>query len=177
MNEPQSIAAEKIALTILAGNGNNGCPLATPGDLIPISVGDSATWPPVTSTAILDGFTVPSGQALIWTYLSLYTTLAAETSPAVNYGFNFNALAQIQFRSGASASSNFADLTGRVEAQAVFNKPVLFVFDTNTRPQVLLYPNGSAQAANSLRVLATFSGFLIPAGLASAFRVHASRIS
>ncbi|MCI0348413.1 MAG: hypothetical protein L0Z53_03220, partial [Acidobacteriales bacterium] len=128
-------------------------------------------------TTILDGFTVPRGRAMLWTYLSLYTSLAAETSLAVNYGFNFTALAQLQFRSGAAATSNFADVTGQVQSQALFNTPVLFVFDSNTRPQVVLYPNASTQTANSVRVLAEAHGFLIPSALASVYRVHGSTIS
>lgn len=178
MNEPQSIAAEKIAFSILAGtNPATGCQIATPGDFIPISVAGSALWPPATSVSILNTFTVPKGQALIWTYISLYTTLADESTAAVNYGFNFNALAQIQFRSGASGSSNFVNVTGQVQSQAIFNKPCLFVFDSDTLPRIVLYPNGSTQTANSLLALAEFQGYLIPAGIASAIRVHASRVS
>lgn len=176
MNEPQSIAAEKITLALLAGNKGN-CPLVSTAELIPISVGDSAKWPPTMSVTILDSFTVPKGQALVWTYLSLYTTLTDETSPAVNYGFNYDALAQIQYRSGASAASNFLDVTGRVESQAIFNKPVFFVFDPDTRPQIVLYPNGSTQATNRLRALAESHGYLIPASLASVFRIHATRVN
>jgi len=177
MNEPQSVAAEKIALVLLAGNDPNGCSLVNPSDLIPVSYGDSATWPPASSTTILDSFSVLKGYALLWTYLTLYTTLADESSQAIQFGFNFAALAQIQFRSLAATTSNFSNLTGQVQSQAIFNKPLLVAFDTDTRPQVVLYPNSSTQTANSVAVFAEAQGFLIPAALFSLYRQHASRIS
>ncbi len=175
MNEPQSVAAEKIALSILAGEDSRCQPLARPADLIPLSLSDTTTWPPAVSTSLFS-FQVPIGQALIWTYISLYTTLADETSPAVNYGINFSALAQIQFR-GPSASANFSQLTGLVLSQAIFNKPVLFVFDSQIVPRILLTPNGSTQTQDSLRLEAEIMAYLIPSGLASAFRVHSTRVS
>lgn len=177
MNEPQSIAAEKIALSIIAGVDACDCPMVAPSLLMPLSLGDATTWPPASSTTILDSFTVPKGQALLWTYISLYTCLADESTPDVNYGFNFTALAQLQYRSGAAATSNFVNVTGQVQSQALFNKPVLFVFDSNTRPQIVLYPNGSTQTADSLRVCAEATGYLIPSSAASIYRVHASTVS
>lgn len=177
MNEPQSVAAEKIALALLAGTDRRGCPPVNVADLTPVSLGDSALWPPASSTTILDGFTVPKGSALIWTYMSLYTTLADESTAAVNYGFNFTALAQVQYRSAASASSNFVNVTKQVQSQAIFNKPVLFVFPANSVPQIVLYPNSSTQTADSLRVLAESQGYLIPDSFASIYQQHVSRIN
>ena len=109
--------------------------------------------------------------------MSLYTTLADESSPAVNYGFNFTALAQIQYRSAGSASSNYVDVTKQVQSQAIFNKPVLFVFPANSVPRIVLYPNSSTQTANSLRVLAESQGYLIPDSYASIYQQHVSRIN
>jgi hypothetical protein len=175
MNEPQSIAAEKIALAILAGSGVDNCALASPADLIPLSIGATATWPPASSTSVFS-FQVPKGQAMLWTYVTLYTCLADETDAGVNYGFNYSALAQLQVRAAASGA-NFSPVTGAVLSQAIFNKPVLFVFDSETVPRIVLTPNGSTQAVDSLRVEAEAQAYLIPSGLASAFRVHASRVS
>lgn len=176
MNEPQSIAAEKIALSILAGENSRGCSLANPADFIPVSVADSALWPPASSVTILDSFQIPKGQALIWTYLSLYTTLADESSQAIAFGFNYPALAQIQYRSLASPTSNYVNVTGQVQSQGIFNTPVLFVFDSDTLPRVVLTPNGSTQTADSVRALAKFQGYLIPSAIAAAMRQHQSRI-
>lgn len=175
MNEPQSVAAEKIALSLLAGESARCERLVRPADLIPLSLAAATTWPPASSTTLFS-FQVPAGQSLLWTYISMYTTLANETSPAVNYGFNFSALAQIQFRAPAT-TSNFTPLTAAVLSQAIFNKPVLFVFDPGTVPRIVLTPNGSTQTADSLRVEAEIQAYLIPSGLASAYRVHATRVS
>lgn len=175
MNEPQSIAAEKIALSILAGLDHCNKPLVYPADLIPLSLSAATTWPPVSSTNLYS-FQVPKGQALLWTYISMYTSLADETDAGVNYGFNYSALAQIQVRAGSS-SANFSPITAAVLSQAIFNKPILFAFNSETVPRIVLTPNSSTQTVNSLRVETEIQAYLIPSGSASAFRVHATRVS
>lgn len=171
MNEPQSVAAEKIALSILAGVDRNGNPLVKPHDLIPLSVASSTAWP-IAPFSSLFGFQVPDAHAMLWTYVSAYTTLLDESETAVNYGFNYDALAQIQIQ---SVAGNFDPRTGALLTQAIFNKPLLLVFDSLTTPRISLIPNGSAQPAGNLRVEAEFSGYLISAGLSSAFRDHQTR--
>lgn len=173
MNEPQSVAAEKIALSILAGEMPDGTPVCRPSDLIPISIPSGTLWP-ISPFSSLFGFQVPRAQILIWTYLSLYTTLANESESAVNYGFNFDALAQIQVQ---GASGNFDPRTATMLTQGIFNKPLLLVFDSLTTPRVVLSPNGSTQTSGHLRVEAEASGYLAPAGLNSAFRDHQTRFS
>jgi hypothetical protein len=75
MNEPQSVAAEKLALSILAGERVDGTPLCRPSDLISLSLQSSTLWPVAPFTSLF-GFEVPDGQIMIWTYISAYTTLA-----------------------------------------------------------------------------------------------------
>ncbi|MFN0108549.1 MAG: hypothetical protein ACKVZH_06810 [Blastocatellia bacterium] len=171
MNEPQSVAAEKIALSIMAGIDRDGQPLCKPHDLIPLSQAASTLWP-VAPFSSLFGYQVPQASAMLWTYVSLYTTLADETETAVNYGFNYDALAQLKIQSGGG---NFEDRTGQLLSQAIFNKPLLLVFDSLTTPRIVLTANGSAQAGSSLRIESEFTGYLIPAGLSSAFRDHQTR--
>jgi len=171
MNEPQSVAAEKIALSIMAGTDRDGNPLCRPHDLIPLSQAASTGWP-VAPFSSLFGFQVPQAQAMLWTYVSMYTTLTDESETAVNYGFNFDALAQLKIQSGGG---NFQDRTGQLLSQAIFNKPLLLVFDSLTTPRIFLTANGSTQAGGSIRVEAEFTGYLIPSGLSSAFRDHQTR--
>lgn len=171
MNEPQSVAAEKIALSILAGLGRDGQPLCKPHDLIPLSVASGTAWP-LAPFSSLFGFQVPDGQAMLWTYVSAYTTLFDESETAVNYGFNYDALASIQVQ---GASGNFEPRTGSLLTQAIFNKPLLLVFDSLSTPRITLIPNSSTQPAGNLRVEAEFMGYLIPSGLSSAFRDHQTR--
>ena len=175
MFEPQSTAAEKIALSILAGETQQGCTVASPADFIPVSIASQALWPPASSSTLFGSFSVPKGQALIWTYISLYSCLADESSQALAFGFNYQATAQIQFRNGSSASANFVNVTDALQSQAIFNTPLLLVFDTETLPRILIYPNGSTQTANSVNVLAKFQGYLIPSALASIMRQHSTR--
>lgn len=171
MNEPQSVAAEKIALSILAGMDKDGNPLCKPHDLIPLSQGTGTLWPVAPFSSVF-GYQVPTAQAMLWTYLSLYTTLADESETAVNYGFNYDALAQLKIQSGGG---NFEDRTGQLYTQSIFNKPILLVFDSLTTPRIFFTANGSTQAGSSIRVEVEFSGYLIPAGLSSAFRDHQTR--
>lgn len=171
MNEPQSVAAEKISLSILAGVDRHNNPLCKPHDLIPLSVASSTAWP-IAPFSSLFGFEVPDAHAMLWTYVSMYTTLFDESETAVNYGLNYDGLASIQVQSGGG---NFEPRTGALLTQAIFNKPLLLVFDSLTTPRISLIPNSSTQAAGNLRIEAEFSGYLIPAGLSSAFRDHQTR--
>lgn len=173
MNEPQSIAAEKIALSILAGENEFGQPLCRPNDLIPLSYGDTTLWP-VAPTSSLFSYQVPNGQAMLWTYSSLYTTLADESETAVNFGFNFNTYCFLTIQ---GASGNFQPRTGSILTQTIFNKPILLVFDSLTTPRIILNPSGSTQSVGNLRVEAEVMAYLIPSGLASAFRDHQTRFS
>lgn len=170
MNEPQSVAAEKIALSILAGVDRQGNPLCRPDQLIPLTVGSSTAWP-IAPFSSLFAYQVPEAHAMIWTYVSMYTTLLDESETAVNYGFNYDTLAQLIIQSG---QSDFDAIT-TVLSQAIFNKPLLLVFDSLTTPRISLIPNSSTQAAGNLRVEAEFTGYLIPSGLSSAFRNHQTR--
>ncbi|OQB32255.1 MAG: hypothetical protein BWY07_02014 [Candidatus Hydrogenedentes bacterium ADurb.Bin170] len=174
MFEPQSIAAEKIALSLLAGESRQGCAVANPADFIPVSVADNALWPPASSSTLFDNFTIPAGQALIWTYISGYTAAADESSTAIAFGFNYQATAQILYRNAANSSANYVEVTAPLQSQAIFNTPLLIVFDTQTVPKITLFPNGSTQTANSLNFLAKFQGYLIPSGLAAIMRQHST---
>lgn len=172
MNEPQSVAAEKIALTILAGE-MEGRAKCSPSDLISISYSDTTLWPigPFSSVAL---GRVPEGQSLIITYLSLYTTLADESETAVNFGFNFSTYCTLQIQ---GASGNFTAATGSILTQEIFNKPILLLFEPTTIGRVILNPSSSTQTAGSIRVNFEATGYLIPAGLASAFRDHQTRFN
>lgn len=167
MNEPQSISAEMIALTILAGEDTKGQPLVRPGDLTPLSVSSSTAWP-VAPFSSLFGYQIPKGKCLLWTYLSLYTTLLDESDLAINYGFNYDALAQIQIQTAGTGA--FEPRTAAMLSQNLFNHPLLLVFEPDTIPRISLIPNGSSQAAGSVRVECYAHGFLLPAGLSSAFK-------
>ena len=173
MNEPQSIAAEKIALSILAGEGAQGQPLCKPSDLIPLSISDTTLWP-IAPTSSVFSYQVPPGQAMIWTYISLYQTLADETETAVNYGFNFSTYCFLTIQ---GASGNFQPRTGSILTQEIFNKPILLVFDSQTTPRIILNPSSSTQAAGNLRVNVEAMAYLLPSGVASAFRDHQTRFN
>ncbi len=173
MNEPQSVAAEKIALSILAGEDHDGRPLCRPSDLIPLSLGSATLWP-IAPFSSLFGYKVPDGLIMIWTYVSLYTSLENESEAGVNYGINYDALAQIQVQ---GASGNFDAKTGALLSQGIFNKPIFLVFEPMTTPRIVLTPNSSAQASGNLRIEATAQAYLAPAGLTSAFNSHQTRFS
>jgi hypothetical protein len=175
MNQPQSVAAEKIALMILAGDNPATCkPLATPADFIPLSISDTTTWPSGGTTTLFT-FMTPPNYGMVWTYISLYATLADESSAAVNYGINFSALFQLQARK--LATGNFQPLSGAVLSQEIINKPVFFVFDTQTQPRLAITDNGSTQAVGTLRFEAEVSAYLVPAALLSVMRDHVMRLN
>lgn len=173
MNEPQSVAAEKLALSILAGEKPDGTPLCRPSDLISLSLQSSTLWP-IAPFSSLFGFEVPDGQIMIWTYISAYTSLADESSAAVDYGFNYDAKCQLQIQ---GASGNFSPRTGSILTQGLFNKPIFLVFEPMTTPRIILSPNSSTQASGNLRVEAEVTAFLTSAGLTSAFNTHQTKFS
>ncbi len=172
MNEPQSISAEILALSILAGENTRGEPLVALNQFTPLSLAASTLWPQVTSVALF-GYQIPEGHCLLITYLSLYTTLADESTLAVNYGFNYDALAQIVIQTAGTGA--FQPFTGMLPSQQIFNHPLLLAFEPDTIPRILLFPNGSTQTAASVRVEAYAHAFLLPAGLSSAFKPFQTR--
>jgi len=172
MNEPQSISAEILALSILAGENTRGEPLAALNQFTPVSLASGTLWPLVTTSSVF-AYLVPQGHCLLITYLSLYTSLADESSLAVNYGFNYEATAQIVIQTAGSGA--FQPFTGQLFTQQIFNHPILLVFEPDTTPRVNLYPNGTTQANASVRVQVYAHGFLLPAGLSSAYKPFQSR--
>jgi hypothetical protein len=173
MNEPQSVAAEKIALSILAGEDRHGCALALPADFIPLSLSATTTWPSGGMTTLFSYMT-PQNYGMVWTYIGLYTTLADESSPAVNYGVNYSMLAQLQIKKQAG---NFENASGQVLSQEIFNKPIFLVFDTQTTPRIALTNNGSTQAVGNLRLEAEAQAYLVPAAILSAIRINQTRLN
>lgn len=171
MNEPHGVAAEILALSFLAGEGEDGQLLVKPRDLNHISYASSTLWPIAPSSSVF-GFRVPDGNVMIWTYLSLYTTLANETSPAVNYGFNYDATVFLAIQ---GASGAFLPFGPSMLTQGIFNKPVLMVFDPQTTPRLILTPNGSTQAGGNLRVEAAVNGYLLPAGIGNVYKRYATK--
>lgn len=161
-----------IALSILAGEDTSGRPLVKPGDLTPLSLASSTAWP-VAPFSSLFGFQIPKGKCLLWTYLSIYTTLFNESSLAVNYGFNYDALAQIQVQT--AGTGDFQPRTAAMLTQTIFNHPLLLVFEPDTIPRIILTGNGSAQAGGSVRVECYAHGYLVAAGLSSAFKPFQSQ--
>lgn len=172
MNEPQSIAAELLALSILAGEDTNGMPLVKPRDFTHLSLASATAWPAAPFSSLF-GYQIPDGYCLIWTYLSLYTTAFDESQLAVNYGFNYDALTYIQIQTGSQPV--FEPRTQAMFTQELFNHPLLLVFEPNTTPRIILTPNSSAQAAGSVRVECYAHGYLLPAGLSSAFKPFQTR--
>lgn len=170
MNEPQSIAAEILALSILAGEDTHGYPLVRQRDFTPLSIASSTLWPVGPFSSLLGTYVVPTGQIWIWTYVSLYATLANESSLAVNYGFNFDTYCFLQVQTGQDATSAFQAVSGSILSQTLFNHPLLLMFQPDTIPRIILNPSSSTQTAGSVRVEAYFHGFLLPAGLSSAFK-------
>jgi hypothetical protein len=171
MNEPHGVAAETLALSFLAGMDDEGELLVKPKDLTHISYASSTLWP-IAPTSSIFGFKVPDGNMLIWTYVSLYTTLANETSPAINFGFNFDATLFLAIQ---GASGAFLPFGPSMFTQGLINKPILLVFDPLTTPRIIFAPNGSAQAAGSLRVEAAVNGYLLPAGIGAVFKRYATK--
>ena len=171
MNEPQSIAAEILAMTILAGESPSGQPLVKFTDFTPYSRVSSTLWPVAPFSSLLGGDPLPKGQAWILTYLSLYTTAADESQLSVNYGFNWTVNAFIQVQSGTT----FNAITAPLLSQVFFNRPLFMIFDPETIPRIVLSPSSSTQAGSSVLVNCYAHGFLIPAGLSSAFKPFQSR--
>ena len=171
MNEPQSIAAEILALTILAGEGANGEPLARTTDFTPYSRVSSTLWPVAPFSSLLGGDALPKGQAWLVTYFSLYTTAADESQLAVNYGFNFDVFCALQKQIGAV----FEFISASLLSQIFFNRPLLLIFDPETIPRIIVSPSASTQAGGSVRVELYAHGYLIPAGLTSAFKPFTTR--
>lgn len=161
-----------LALSILAGEDQHGNPLIRPRDLTPVKLGSATLWPVAPSSSLF-GYQVPSGQSLIWTYLTMYTTLADESTLAVNYGVNFYAGVQIQEQTGGLAV--FQPRTAVLQPQIVFNTPLLLIFDGDITPRIFLTPNGSTQTIGSQLWLATVHGYLLSAGLASALRPYETK--
>lgn len=176
MNEPQSIAAEILALSILAGEDAQGNPLVRPRDFIPFSIASSTLWPVAPFSSLIGTYTIPAGHIWMWTHVSLYATLANETSLAVNFGFNFDTYCFIQVQTGTDASSAFQTITGSILSQTLFNHPLLLIFQPDTIPRIILNPSGSSQSSGSVRVEAYFHGYLLPAGLSSAFKPFTTRL-
>lgn len=171
MNEPQSIAAEILALTILAGEGANGEPLARTTDFTPYSRVSSTLWPVAPFTSLLGGDALPKGQAWLVTYFSFYTTAADESQLAVNYGFNFDVFCFLQKQVG----NVFEPITASLLSQIFFNRPLLLIFDPETIVRIIVPPSGSTQAGASVRLELYAHGYLIPAGLTSAFKPFTTR--
>lgn len=173
MNEPQSIAAERIALSIMAGEDRCGNPLVRPADLLHLSLASGTLWP-IAPTSSLFSYQVPASYCMIWTYISVYTTLADESSPAVNYGFNYDALAFLGIQ---AESGNFLPFSQSFLTQTVFNCPLLLVFDPKTTPRIFLSSNASTQPVGNLRVEARANAYLLSAGLISAFKPFETRFN
>lgn len=171
MNEPHGVAAEILSLVLLAGNDMSGQPLTSPKDFQHIHYASSTLWPIAPSSSLF-GTRVPDGNCLLWTYVSAYTTLANESSPAVNYGWNYDALVFLAIQ---GASGNFISFSPAMLTQGMFNCPLLLVFDPQTTPRLILAANGSAQPAGNLRVEAEVNGYLLPAGLAPVFKRYATK--
>lgn len=171
MNEPHGVAAEVLALSFLAGMDDDGDLLVKPKDFTHISYASSTLWP-VAPTSSLFGYRVPDGNVMLWTYISLYCTLANETSLAINFGFNFDTtlFLAIQGPSGAFLPFGPSMLT-----QGLVNKPVLMVFDPSNTPRLILAPAGSTQAVGSVRVEAAVNGYLLPAGIGAHFKRYATK--
>jgi hypothetical protein len=171
MNEPHGVAAEIMSNVLLTGLDNGGQPTAQPRDFQHISYASSTLWPIAPSSSLFST-QVPPGSCMIWTYITMYTTLANESSPSVNYGLNFDGTVFLAIQ---GASGNFISFSPAMLTQGLFNKPILLVFDPQTTPRLILAPAGSGQPVGNLRIEAAINGYLLPAGLAPIFRRYATK--
>lgn len=171
MNEPHGVAAEILALSFLGGMDDEGQLLAKPKDFTHISYASTTLWP-IAPTSSLFGYRVPDGNIMLWTYISVYNTLANETSLAVNFGFNYDATLFLAIQ---GASGAFLPFSPSMFTQGLINKPILLVFDPMTTPRIIFAPNGSTQAVGSVRVEGAINGYLLPAGFGSVYRRYATK--
>jgi hypothetical protein len=172
MNEPSHIAQEILALSLLAGFENDGKSKAPPESFQHVSI-EGLTLFPVAPSSSLFGYKCPAGSCMIWTYISVYTSLADESSAGVNFGFNYNADVSLRIQ---GASGNFISVSAVVDPQTVFNKPLMLVFGPETTPRFIIGPGASTQAIGNLRIFAAANAYLLPAGLQPIFQRYATQL-
>ena len=176
MFEPQNISSEMVALGLLAGSNLQGEPLIKPGDLTHLVQAGSTLWPPAgANTVTLFNYAPPSGNCLLVTYLSLYTTEADESSLQINFGFNYDALAQLIYYQTGTA--DFRPQTGQLNANYFFNRPLMLLVPPETVFQVRLTANSSTQTVFSVRAEAAMHGYLLSAGLINVFKPYQTRFA
>ena len=179
MNEPTSIVAEMLGLSLLAGtketinpDGSKTCqPLLDFGDIRHTPIDGTVRWPGVAAANVtLFNYTIPSNQCLIVTYVSAYATASNESEQGVDYGLNFYVPSFWQ----TSVNSMATPVTQVVGSQVLLNAPCLLVFPGGSIPQLVLQAGGSTQTAQVRRICARMNAYVAASEIINIFRKNQS---
>ncbi len=178
MNEPNSIVADILGFCLLAGKkryqGPNGEwleeNLIKPSDFQHVALSGVAAVPTVAPAALsvyLFNYAVPSGSCLLINYASLYTSLADESSPAVNYGIDPDVSVRwIKYLNGATTP-----VTPYKNSADILNSPCLIVFQNGVTASLQVpYPRSGAVTDQSIYLQARANGYLVDQHLYNIFK-------
>lgn len=179
MNEPITVGGGLLTLSLLAGTkteidatGKVTCKnvLDLP-EAKHVALSGTVLWPATAAgNATLFGtYTVPPGQILIVDYVSLFNSIADESSSAIEFGINANVATYWQYTI-ASGITRLGQATG---AQNVFNRPCFLVFPSGSIPAVII-GDSTAQVDESRRLLATANAWQCSENLYEVFRRYQS---
>lgn len=176
MNEPNSIIAGLLALSVAAGTktdpvtGKCSNKLDLPEAKSTIISG-TVLWPGAAGADVtLFNYQVPANQCLIVDYVCLASCDASEASAALDYGINWNATAYWQTLINGTATR----ITNEVGSQNIFNRPIFMVFASGTTPQIVIKKNASTQANQSRLLLASMNAYQCNSNLFSIFNQYTS---
>jgi hypothetical protein len=179
MNEPTSIVAEMLGLSLLAGtkeitnaDGSTTCkPILDLSDVRHTPVDGTVRWPGVAAAdVVLFNYAIPENQCLVVTYVSAYATASDESEQGVDYGLNFYVPSYWR----TSINGSLQAVTATVGSQVLLNSPCLLVFPGGAIPQLVLQAGGSTQAAQVRRVCARMNAYQASNELLNIFRRHQS---
>lgn len=138
MNEPQSVAAEMLTLTVLLQSvsavHHGGPPKFGVGDIKPLKLEDSVLYPPgAPANILMFNYLVPRNTCLLVTYIAAQSTptpISGAATPA-NTGVSFGFYPPFNVALGTTPNGvAFNALTAAVlQAPTVLNTPILFVWN------------------------------------------------
>lgn len=143
MNEPTSIGAGLLTLSLLAGTkttiGPDGKVTCRNNLDLPeakhYALSDSDLWPGLAAAAVsLFAYTVPKSQILIIDYVSLYSFAADESTPTLDWGLNTNASCYWQY----TLNGTVTKLGTPTGIQNLVNRPCFVVFPSESMPQLVI---------------------------------------
>jgi len=178
MNEPNSTIADILGLCLLAGKktvkNDSGQfiekNMVTPGDVSPVALTGVAAVPtvaPASLSVYLFNYAIPAQSCLLINYVSLYTSLADESSPAVNYGLDPNVSVRwIAYNNGLSTP-----VTPYKNSAAILNAPCIVLFQGGVTASLQIpYPRSGAVTDQSIYLQARANGYLLDQHLYNVFK-------